>query len=229
MLALYSISCGEGDSTFKVLALGPHKNLCGISVPATPEGTPGLIIWFHGGMRSHIKDKGRHAHRALAPFIDTSKYYLASPSAFTGQDWLSAQGMENTGALADYMLQTYSINKNNIILAGVSDGSLGVILYSLKANHPIRKRLLFSSYPQLAIDEKALRERKILYQGSWHFFQGGKDRLFPGEKVLPFLKLWKETVPNTVIHWYPEGLHDFSYYADSAGAEISAVLGDVKR
>ena len=215
----------DTDTKTETVTLGPNHNLCGITVPANPEKPSGLIIWFHGGMRTTNKDKGSQAHLALLPFIDSGRYYLASPSAFQGEDWLSLKGMENTEALITYMLKTYSIDKNNISLIGVSDGCLGVIHYSLRAKHPVKKRLLFSCLPQLILKEKDLREQKVLYQGSWHFFQGGKDRLFPGEKALPFLKYWEQTVPGTEIHWYPEGLHDFSYFAGHAGEAIRDILG----
>ncbi|MFC1584008.1 hypothetical protein ACFL5V_00525 [Fibrobacterota bacterium] len=207
-----------------ILSIGPHKNICGITAPEHPDKTPGLIIWFHGGMNSPVKDKGGTAHLAMLPFIGDGRYYLASPSAFRGQDWLSAGGMESTGALINYMLKTYAIDKTNINLAGVSDGCLAVIGYSLRTKHPIKRRLLFSSFPALVINREGVREQKVLYQGTWHFFQGGKDRLFPGEKVLPFLNYWEHTIPGTRVYWFPEGLHDFSFYAEHAEAEIRGIF-----
>jgi hypothetical protein len=224
MVALAFAVNAWGGWTFRVVTLDPNQNTCGMALPADTTKECGLIICFHGGMRSTVKDKGKDAYKTFLPFIDSGSYYVASPSAFAGQDWLTEKGMENTRILIYYMLKTYTINKNDINLAGVSDGCLAIIRYSLQTDHPIRRRLLFSTLPQLVVKQEDLVEQKILYQGSWHFFQGGKDRLFPTAQVYPFLKFWEQTIPETKVYWYPEGLHEFSFYAEQSGEIIRKIL-----
>ncbi|MBF0432469.1 MAG: hypothetical protein HQK83_14390 [Fibrobacteria bacterium] len=204
--------------------IGPNKNNCGITLPLKKtDKEAGLIVWFHGGMRSNLRNKGGRAHLAILPFTDSS-CYVVSPSAFKGQDWLTSEGVENIRSLVNYMLKRYRVNKQDINLVGVSDGCLAVIHYSMVAEHPINRRLLFSSFPGLVLQEGDLPAQKNFFQGSWYFFQGAKDRLFPSARVFPYLYFWKKTFPHTTLYLFPNGLHDFSFYATNASDKIKQIL-----
>lgn len=209
------VTTGAWETTREV-RLGPDGNACGITAPSRPRGKPGMILWFHGGMRSQNREKGLTAHQALLPFADSGSYFLCSPSAFGEEDWLSPQGMAHADTLIDYMLSHYPVDSRNINLAGVSDGCLGVIRYSQVGKREVNRRVLISSYPRLALDPGSLSAQGRFASGRWDFLQGGKDRLFPIDQVLPLLREWEKTFPNTHVHYFPEGEHDFSYYAANA-------------
>jgi pimeloyl-ACP methyl ester carboxylesterase len=207
--------------------LGSDRNVCGITAPAKkPAHRIGLIVWFHGGMRSQNREKGLDAHRALLYFVDPNAYYMCSPSAFAGADWMSPEAMAHADTLIDYMLAHYPIDTRNINLVGVSDGSLAVIRYSMHGRRDIRRRLLISSAPQLALPPENLAAQKRFAQGSWDFFQGGRDRLFPVDAVLPYLQAWEKTFPNVRLHYYPDGEHDFSYYAENALDSLKSIFAN---
>jgi pimeloyl-ACP methyl ester carboxylesterase len=199
-------------------------NVCGITAPSAPRAQAGpagkrvgLIIWFHGGMRSRNREKGAHAQLALVPFLEPDSYCLASPSAFAGEDWLSPQGLEHTEALIDYLIAHFPVDTGDINLAGVSDGCLAVIRYSLEGKRGIRRRVLISAYPQLVVTPQSLAAGKNrIATGSWDFLQGGKDRLFPVAEVIPFLREWEKSFSNSRLHYFPDGEHDFGYYAQKA-------------
>ena len=207
------------------IVIGADSNICGISIPNQPSKKPGLIVWLHGGMRSAKKDKGLEAHKPLMVFLkQPNNYYLASPSAFAGQDWLSAEGIAHIDQCIQYMLEKYQLDKKNINLVGVSDGSLGVLRYALDGKFSISRHVLFSSYPQITLDDKKQGAAKIFKQGKWFFFQGGKDRLFPVQEVMPLLKDWESNYSNVKLFYYPEGEHDFSFYANNSRKEIEALF-----
>lgn len=210
--------------------LGPERIVCGVTAPATgPAGTSigkstskpgnyalGLIVWFHGGMRSRNPEKGLEAHRPLLSFVESNAYVLASPSAFAGRDWLDPAAVATTEALIDSLLSRYPIDPADISLIGVSDGSLAVIRYGLVGRRTIRRKVLISSLPQLALTPQDLSVRRRLAEGRWDFLQGGKDRLFPAQNAVPFLREWERSYPNAHLHFFADGEHDFGYYANHA-------------
>jgi pimeloyl-ACP methyl ester carboxylesterase len=210
--------------------IGPDSNACGISVPGPDASGTGrirkrpLIVWLHGGMGGRDPEKGFESHRALTPFVGPSDYYLCSPSAFLGQEWTRPQGIAHVDALIDYMASRYPVDAKDITLAGVSDGCLGVIAYSVGGKREIRRRVLISSAPQLVLPLESLAGQSGFAKGTWDFFQGGRDRLFPSEKVIPYLRQWEKLYPNARLHYYPEGEHDFSFYAEHAAHALRTVF-----
>jgi len=76
--------------------------------------------------------------------------------------------------------------------------------------------VLISSAPQLVLPLESLPGQARFTQGSWDFVQGGKDRLFPAEQVFPYLSQFRALYPNARVHAFPEGEHDFSWYAGHA-------------
>ncbi|MDB5104139.1 MAG: hypothetical protein JWP91_1828 [Fibrobacteres bacterium] len=224
--------------------IGPDSNACGITVPAgwNPAGRfPAgkavvgkggrkrpLIVWLHGGMRSQNTEKGFEAHRALTLFVPPTGYFLCSPSAFAGQEWTGPRGISHIDSLIDYMVAHYPIDPKDINLVGVSDGCLGVIAYSLAGKRDINRRILISSAPQLVLPLESLPGRPRFAQGSWDFLQGGRDRLFPPDQVVPYLRQWEKTYANSRFHYFPEGEHDFSYYAANASDLLKSLFSTGK-
>ena len=214
--------------------IGPDGNACGISIPAPRPSGAGrnakrpLIVWLHGGMRSRNPEKGFEAHRALTRFVGPSDYYLCSPSAFLDQEWTRPQGIAHVDALIDYVVSKYPVDAEDITLVGVSDGCLGVIAYCMQGKREIRRRVLISSAPQLVIPLENLAGQAGFAKGTWDFFQGGQDRLFPSEQVVPYLREWERLYPNAHLHFYPEGEHDFSFYAEHAAEALRSVFSPGK-
>jgi pimeloyl-ACP methyl ester carboxylesterase len=199
--------------------IGPDSDACGISPPvggAPKRGKAGLIVWLHGGMTSRNREKGLEAHRGWLDYIPARRYYVCSPSAYAGAEWPTPSGLGHIDALIDHMLRAYAIDTADINMVGVSDGSLGVIAYSLQGAHPLRRRVLISSAPQLVLPAENLAGQARFARGSWDFVQGGRDRLFPSDQVMPYLERFRQSYPNARVHAFPEGEHDFSWYAQHA-------------
>lgn len=224
------------------LRLGPDSNACGITAPVGAvrliKGSKssnkksqklGLIIWLHGGMRSTNREKGFEAHRALIPFLKSEVYYLASPSAFGGEDWLTPKGQEHLENLITHMLSLYPIDSSNINLVGVSDGTLGLIAYSAQGKRHLNRRVLLSCYPQIVLPIESLPGRANFATGTWDFFQGGHDRLFPADQTIPYLKEWERVYPNAHLHFFPDGEHDFSFYASHASNLLQDIFNPVTK
>lgn len=205
------------------LEIGPDRIVCGVTVPAKIVRKPGLILWFHGGMRSRNREKGLEAHRQLLAFVDPSRFVLASASAFAERDWLNPASLATVDALIDTLHALYPLG-SDLRLVGVSDGCLGVIRYASTGRRRPGRMVLVSSLPQLAVTAEQLRSDPRLREGQWDFLQGGRDRLFPSQVVLPFLTDWESLNAKARLHFYPEGEHDFAYYATHAAPLLRSLL-----
>ena len=221
---LCSAEAGEtGWSEPLAIRLGSDSNACGIILPKSLQPHP-LILWLHGGMRSGKTTKGWTAEQALPPFLKAGSYYLCSPSAYAGADWLTPAGMAHMDALLDYMEHHYPVQMKGFILVGVSDGCLGALRYAREGKHKPARFILFSSCPPLAVSIEDLLNQPIYTTTRWDVFQGGKDRLFPADQVFPLLRDWAKVNPKVTLHLYPEGEHDFSWYMEHAAPEIKKLF-----
>lgn len=205
------------------LKLGPDSNACGIILPKPLKSRP-VIMWLHGGMRSQNTVKGWEAWRALLPFLKPGAYFLCSPSAYMGADWLSPEGLAHMDTLLSYLARNYPARLDDLILIGVSDGCLGVLRYAREGMRKPKRFVMFSSYPPLAVNPDDLLKDPVYAFTRWDVFQGGRDRLFPTDQVFPLLQAWAKANTKVRLHLYPEGEHDFSWYAEHAEPEIKKLF-----
>lgn len=209
------------------IRLGPDSNACGITPPRggpPRRGKAGLVVWLHGGMRSADREKGFEAHRAWLPYLPPRRYWLCGPSAYGGAEWTTPAGLAHIEGLIAHMLAAYPIDSTDISLVGVSDGCLGVIAYSLAGRHVPRRRVLISSAPQLVLPAERMAGIPRFALGRWDFLQGGQDRLFPSDRVFPYLQRFAEAYPNAAVHRFPDGEHDFSWYSAHARDTLMALF-----
>lgn len=208
--AAFAASLASAASAAPVIRLevGPERIVCGVTAPAASHrdaapggkapraGAPapgaarprelGLLLWFHGGMRSQNREKGLEAHRPLLAFADSARFVMASASAFAGRDWLSPATLRTVDALVDTLRALYPLG-DDLRLVGVSDGCLGILRYASAGKWRAGRKLLISSLPQAAMTEEQLH-------------------------------------PDAHLHFYPEGEHDFSYYATHAAELLRSLL-----
>lgn len=207
--------------------IGSHQTVSGVSIPQiSKKNKIPILLWFHGGMNSNHTQKGSQAYLAILPHLK-KPFLVASTSAWKNQNWLSPVSIETIDILLDSLVQYYQGNPKDIRAVGISDGNFGILNYTLRGKYPLHTRILISSflpaifslqdYPELSVHPK-------FKMGSWHFFQGKIDRLFPFGQVEPFLTQWKQTFPHTSLHIFPNGLHDWSYYDTAASVEIEGIL-----
>jgi pimeloyl-ACP methyl ester carboxylesterase len=160
----------------------------------------------------------------LTRFLEPGSYYLCSPSAYEGAAWTSPKGMEHIEALLDYISSHYPARLDSLSVVGVSDGSLGALRYARFGKRKPLRFVLFSVYPTLAV-ERPMETYSSYTSTRWDIFQGGRDRLFPAREVLPLLQNWGKANPRVTLHLFPEGEHDFAWYAENAGDRIRRIFG----
>ena len=206
------------------LQVGTDGNAAGILV-SNPTRPGPVILWLHGGMRSARMDKGPDAVVTLRAFLPAGRGLLCSPSAHRGSDWTQAEGLAHMEALLDSVAARYPrARMDSLVVAGVSDGCLGALHYAARGRRKPLRFLLFSVHPALVVTSEQLRADPAFSTTRWDIFQGGNDRLFPAVEVFPILKDWARANPRVKLHLYPEGEHDFSWYAMNTPNEIRATL-----
>ena len=214
-----SQSHANGWSEPLQIRIGADSNACGIILPKPLKPRP-VILWLHGGMRSQNSIKGWDAEKALLPYVKPGSYYLCSPSAYFGADWLMPEGMAHIDALLDYLARHYPVRMDKLIIVGTSDGCLGALRYARVGKRKPQRFILFSSCPPLAVDANDLLSNPVYTKTRWDVFQGGHDRLFPSDQMFPLLQNWAEANSQVKLHLYPEGEHDFSWYGEHVAPEI---------
>lgn len=173
-----------------------------------------VVIWFHGGMQSTNCKKGVVAGRGLYELLNDSTVIVASPSACQNSHWISPELILITDKLIDSLESRFKMPIQEIDLAGISDGGLGVLAYSLNGKRVVRSRLLISSNLSVLGQAKVLAKAPKLKSGTWTFLQGGHDRLYPANIILPWLRSFCEGIgPSCELHFDELGEHDWSYWA----------------
>lgn len=217
---LFSQAFATQDSI--VLFEDGFKSLAGVwSTSSHKQKSPSVIIWFHGGMQSPNCQKGLIAGKGLFEHLNDSNIIIASPSACQNNHWLSPSLTSITDKLIDSLEGHFKFSIQEVHLAGVSDGTLGVLAYSINGKRNVLSRLLISSNLSILGDFQKLSQIKKIKTGKWLFLQGGRDRLYPASHVLPWLYSFCESIGSSCnIVFDAEGEHDWSYWVEKHPNQI---------
>ena len=170
-----------------------------------------VVVWFHGGMGSSNCAKG------LVAGTDFAELYpgkiVVSVSACRENHWVTKGMIETVDAALDSVAARRKSPIEKVSLVGISDGSLGVLTYSLEGRRAVEDRLLMSSFGGFLGEPQTIASQKKMQSGRWRFLQGGKDRLYPSEKtVLWITEFCKAVQVDCELRFDPEGEHDWSYW-----------------
>lgn len=175
------------------------------------KATAGTIVWFHGGMTSNNCQKGLVAGGALSKMMPD--YTIVSASACKQNHWAEPATIAALDDALDSLAKRLKKNIEEISLVGISDGSLGVIAYSLWGKRKIKNRILMSSYGETLGPAAQVAAQAPLKTGRWRFIQGGADRLYPSEKTVPWIQEFCRNVGTQCdLKFDPQGEHDWSYW-----------------
>ena len=170
-----------------------------------------VVVWFHGGMGSSNCAKG------LVAGTDFAELYpgkiVVSVSACRENHWVTKGMIETVDAALDSVAARRKSPIEKVSLVGISDGSLGVLTYSLEGRRAVEDRLLMSSFGGFLGEPQTIASQKKMQSGRWRFLQGGKDRLYPSEKTVPWItEFCKAVQVDCELRFDPEGEHDWSYW-----------------
>ena len=175
------------------------------------KATKGTIVWFHGGMTSSNCQKGLVAGGDLSKMLP--QYTIVSASACKQNHWADPSTIQAVDESLDALAARQKKSIDEISLVGISDGSLGVITYSLWGKRKIKNRILMSSYGESLGPAAQVAAQPSMKNGHWRFIQGGKDRLYPADVSLPWIQEFCQNVgTGCEIRFDQEGEHDWSYW-----------------
>lgn len=174
-------------------------------------GQSSVVVWFHGGMSSSNCAKGLVAGADFADFYP--KYIVVSVSACRENHWVTKGMIDAVDAALDSVAALRKSPVEKVSLVGISDGSLGVLVYSLEGRRAVDDRLLMSSFGGFLGEPQAIASQKKMQSGRFRFLQGGKDRLYPSDKTVPWItEFCKAVQVDCELRFDPEGEHDWSYW-----------------
>ena len=125
--------------------------------------------------------------------------------------------MATVDAALDSIAAIRKFPVEDVSLVGVSDGALGVIVYSMKGKRRVKDRLLASSFGKMLGEARAIAGTSAsrMQSGRWRFLQGGNDRLFPAGEARPWIEEFCSAVrADCVLRFDPAGEHDWSYWRE---------------
>ncbi|MCQ2053909.1 MAG: hypothetical protein MJY82_01295 [Fibrobacter sp.] len=170
-----------------------------------------VVVWFHGGMTSGNCSKGLVAGDDFAKLFPDR--IVVSASACRQNHWAAPQTLSVVDAALDSVAARRKAPVTRVDLVGISDGALGVILYSYSGKREIRNRLLMSSYGASLGEASQIAAQPKLKTGRWRFLQGGSDRLYPQDQTVPWIESFCKNVGvDCDLKFDPAGEHDWQYW-----------------
>jgi len=170
-----------------------------------------VVVWFHGGMGSANCAKGLVAGSDFSELFPGS--IVVSASACRENHWVTKGMVDAVDAALDSVAARRKAPVERVSLVGVSDGSLGVLTYSLEGQRIVDNRLLMSSFGKFLGEPAGLAMQRKMQSGRFRFLQGGKDRLYPSDQSVPWINDFCKAVRvDCELRFDPEGEHDWSYW-----------------
>lgn len=189
---------------------------------------PQVFVWFHGGMQSSKCAKGYEAGAALVPFLSeaSKEGVVLSVSACRDNHWLSSGPLLAVDRMLDSVEARLGLKIDTVSLAGVSDGGLGVVGYTLYGKREVRSRLLVSTNLASVSDAENLSKDPRVRLGTWLFLQGGADRLYPSDRTVPWMETFCRSLGRKTckLRFDEKGEHDWSWWTLHRKAWIGEFL-----
>jgi len=218
--------CNASEDTLKVDAAGfSQQSLVGVwnvekNSRSVKDGHhSSVVVWFHGGMTSGNCAKGLVAGGDLAEMLPN--FIVMSASACRQDHWVTPVAVGWVDAALDSIARRRGYLVDDIYLVGISDGSLGVLAYSIWGRRRVVSRLLMSSYGAAFGEASQIAVEKRLQTGRWRFIQGGSDRLYPAGTTVPWITQFCDEVGRNSsvvsgvqcdLKFDQAGEHDWSYW-----------------
>ncbi|MEE2792344.1 MAG: PDZ domain-containing protein [Acidobacteriota bacterium] len=187
-------------------------------------------VYLHGGVSRPRRDEAnwwRNQER-----YTRADAIVVFPESWREAMWWQANQVENLEGLLNDLKRDYNVNENAVHLLGVSDGATGVFYHAFKAPTPWAGFLSFNGHPVVlanpATDADGQMYVTNLRNKPFFVINGGQDRLYPVESVVPFLQLFADAGVFLDFRPKPEGGHNMQWW-DEETANIDTFIGSQPR
>jgi predicted esterase len=175
-------------------------------------------VYLHGGVARPRRDE--------APFWRNAERYarddaiVVCPESWADAMWWQASQVDNLTGMLNDIKRRYNVNENAVYLLGVSDGATGVFYHAFKAPTPWAAFLSFNGHPVVLANPgtgvEGLMYVTNLRNRPFFVINGGQDRLYPVDAVVPFLRLFVDAGIRINFHPQPEAGHTMRWWADES-------------
>lgn len=175
-------------------------------------------VYLHGGVARPRRDE--------APFWRNAEQYarddaiVVFPESWADAMWWQASQVDNLTGMLNDIKRRYNVNENAVYLLGVSDGATGVFYHAFKAPTPWAAFLSFNGHPVVLANPgtgvEGLMYVTNLRNRPFFVINGGQDRLYPVDAVVPFLRLFVDAGIRIDFHPQPEAGHTMRWWADES-------------
>ena len=170
-----------------------------------------VVVWFHGGMTSGNCQKGFVAGDSFSKLFPD--VVVVSISACRENHWATGTMVAAVDAALDSVAKRRVSFVEEVSLVGVSDGAIGVMVYSMQGKRRVKDRLLVSSFGKALGPASQVAAALTAKSGRWRFLQGGSDRLYPPHETLPWIQEFCKNVGvDCDLKYDQAGEHDWSYW-----------------
>ena len=175
-------------------------------------------VYLHGGVARPRRDD--------APFWRNGERYarddaiVVFPESWSEAMWWQASQVENLTGLLNDLKRRYNVNENAVYLLGVSDGATGAFYHAFKAPTPWAAFLSFNGHPVVLANQSTFADGQMyvtnLRNKPIFAINGGQDRLYPIESVVPFLQLFVNAGVHVEFTPKPEAGHNMQWWAEES-------------
>ena len=142
------------------------------------------------------------------------------PESWVDSLWWESSQIENLAGMLNDVKRRYNVNENAVYMLGISDGATGAYFHAFKASTPWAAFLPFNGHPGVlanpATDVEGQMYVTNLRNRSFFVINGGQDRLYPIDAVVPFLQLFVDAGVRVGFRPQPEAGHDMGWWADES-------------
>jgi predicted esterase len=175
-------------------------------------------VYLHGGVSRPRRDD--------APFWRNGEQYarddsiVVFPESWADAMWWQASQVENLAGLLNDLKHRYNVNENAVYLLGVSDGATGVFYHAFKAPTPWAAFLSFNGHPVVLANPSTYADGQMyvsnLRNKPFFAINGGQDRLYPVDSVVPFFQLFVNAGVVFEFTPKPEAGHNMQWWDEES-------------
>ena len=195
-----------------------HRYLLYVPEDYDPARRYPVRVYLHGGVNRPRRADGdwwRNNERyARADSL------VVFPESWIDSVWWESSQVENLTGMLNDIKRRYNVNENAVYMLGISDGGSAAYYHAFKAPTPWAAFLPFNGHPVVlanpATDVEGQMYVTNLRNRPFFVINGGQDRLYPVDSVVPFLRLF--VAAGIVIDFrpQPEAGHDMRWWADES-------------
>ena len=188
-----------------------------VNIPPTydPQRRYQVRFQLHGGIygRSDNQPRGTGEIGALA---GVEQIYVL-PYAWREAPWWGDEQILNLNAILDTLKRKYNVDENRVVLSGVSDGATGAYYVAMHDTTPFACFLPLNGFIMVLANEEIDDGRIFpnnLRNKPLFVVNGGRDRLYPSQRVEPFTRHLMSRGVEIAYHPQPQGEHNTRWWPD---------------